>query len=718
MQTAAAARVALFSLATLAAGAVAQAPQPQAFTEVAGIGIGAGLQIEDGELLGFGTDYKATFAGARLVYTPMLGKAAPHDLPLAMAVTHVGRGELAPVGAATTVQHELRVDFVRPQVREQLDIRPEGLKQSFVFEQLPPGAGDLVVRTRLQTELRPEHLRSDGALRFLRPGSGGIEIGQVVGIDHDGRRATGWLQTDGETLDFVLPAAFVATATLPLCVDPLLTSIVVTAATGEDREPDACAQQAPFNTYLVVWARGTSATNNDVRAQRVSSGGALLGGLITLESSATSAVSIRVIDSPHSGRWFVCWQQAGDIVGRFVDSQAVAGATVNVATGTNQQTAPALAGGNFGGLPHLVCVWRDSTANAIKGCTIDIQTETAGAEVTLATGTSLVNVSQPAISPDNPVRRALVTYVSTSTLLGTASVRGIVIDDNTAAITSTFPIAGSTSTDATDPACAGAGNRWVVAFATSALLGNGLACLPVELQGTQPVVGASRAINGANGTAHDPSVAWFGDSAFIAYSSTNGTANDVAVLSVDPFSCANCEGTLTIDVGGNDVDVAITSRFGNLPSVNQGAVAYVPLTSGTGDLTLRLLSAADGTTTDLGGGCTNGLLLAPCAHAGNANFGVQLRNGPPNELTFAIYSTGSFGASGFPCGTCSVVPDTTIGVIQTAGVSSAFGAASSPLPLPGGAGVIGANVYSQFFFFGGNCLSMFRLTDAIRFTIE
>ena len=142
---------------------------------------------------------------------------------------------------------------------------------------------------------------------------------------------------------------------------------------------------------------------------------------------------------------------------------------------------------------------------------------------------------------------------------------------------------------------------------------------------------------------------------------------------------------------------------------------FVPIVGGQGDVTLRLVRADDGLRDELDIACTAGSAYAPCARAGNANFGVVLRGAAANELTLAIHSLGLLN---FPCGPCLIGPDPSLGVVQFLGATSATGGIRSPLPLPGGAGVVGATIHSQFVLFGGQCFGSFRVTEGISCTLQ
>lgn len=687
------------------------------------VGHGCNLDIVDGTLTAIGDDYKATFRDGELLYTPLLGRAAPHNLPLALRVTHSGREELAAVGSATTRHDDLVASFLRPELTERIEVRPEGLKQSFVFTQLPPGNGDLVVRAQWRSELPPEAMHSSGSLRFLMPQVGGVEIGSVLGIDADGRTSPGSLRVDGDHLDFVLPAAFVRGARLPLVVDPMLSTVVVTSSTLADSTPDVAPLPSPTDAYLVVWIRAVSATDDDVRGQRVSAAGALLGGLLMIETTTANSADATVAGSHAANNWVVVWEQAGDIKARWISSTGVFQSVTDIANGQNVQLTPRLAGGSLSNTTSSVCVWHDATANQILTRRLDMQAQVAIAPAaTIVSGTATVSIAGPTISRDNLFDRLLVAWTSTN-LLGQRAVRGMMISPAGAPLSANVPIAGSVSAEAFAPTCSGNSEEFVVAYRTSSsIFGDGAACVPLQFtfNPTGPgaiAIGSSRNITGPNGPARSTAVAMFQGSAVVAFASTGTTGHDVRALSIDPFLCSDCEGSLAVDTAGNDTGVAICSRaFGaSQTSPNEGAIVFVPIVGGQGDVSLRLLRADDGLRTQLDINCTSGHISAPCARAGNANFGLLLRGAAPNELILVIHS---LGLMNFQCNPCLVGPDTTIGIVSFLGSTSPTGSIRAPLPLPGGATAVGATLHSQFVLFGGLCLGNFRVTEGVSCTLQ
>ena len=229
-----------------------------------------GLQWLDGELWAAGRDFKVQFEADRLTYTPALGSRAPRNIPLSLRVESFGRGTpREPVGPAQPAADALTASYDRGPFVERYDVTPKGIKQSFVFETLPAGSGDLVVRLRLDTELEPSVVgTTDGEILFTAGDLGGVRIGEVIGIDGAGERVRGSMRYQEGTLDLVLPAAFVDEAALPITLDPLIGGSFYAQEPLDNRDPDV-AFDASEGVYLVVFERRFSASDSDIHAQRL-----------------------------------------------------------------------------------------------------------------------------------------------------------------------------------------------------------------------------------------------------------------------------------------------------------------------------------------------------------------------------------------------------------------------------------------------------------------
>ncbi|MCB9878403.1 MAG: hypothetical protein H6835_12460 [Planctomycetes bacterium] len=178
-------------------------------------------------LWGAGARYKASFHdGATVV--PYLGRDYPHNQPWRWTTTSVtvGGNELVtqaprltggdPVGGFVAA-YDLGA------VSERYELRDEGVEQTFVLRQRV-GEGDLVVRGAVDTLL---HCAAVAAahqeLRFVDDaGRHIVGYGAATAVDAAGRRRPMTTSFADGAITLRLDAAWLATASYPVVVDPLL----------------------------------------------------------------------------------------------------------------------------------------------------------------------------------------------------------------------------------------------------------------------------------------------------------------------------------------------------------------------------------------------------------------------------------------------------------------------------------------------------------------
>jgi hypothetical protein len=215
----------------------------------------------DGRVWVFGGTYKASFGADGATYIPSFGATAPQNFPVTFRMDNVTSGGHAVpfTSAATPELNGTRVEFDRGAVRETYDVALGQVEQSFVFASLP-STGELVVELSVDSELRME-ARGDG-LTFAGE-LGRVDYSGAIAIDGDGRRlALETRRVEGE-LHLVVPAEFVASATLPLVIDPVITTWTVNNGATDDYQADI-AYDASQNRFLVVFERAFSLTDSDV----------------------------------------------------------------------------------------------------------------------------------------------------------------------------------------------------------------------------------------------------------------------------------------------------------------------------------------------------------------------------------------------------------------------------------------------------------------------
>ncbi|MCR9243951.1 MAG: hypothetical protein NXI31_02890 [bacterium] len=271
-----------------------------------------GAGHDDGVTWAMGYDYKAIFEPGAVVFTPALGDRAPRSMPLRFTLEAVRRGPTTVFNAAATHATAWQVDGHRVfadhghGLVERYDAAADHLKQSFVFAEPPSGSGDLVVRMRLDTELRADAGENLDGLE-LRSEFGGVDIGQVVGIDANGQRATGTMRYDGSHLELRLDDAFVRTAAYPLVLDPPIGS-TATLSSALVSGVDIAYHTSGLHS-LVVWQHRFSATDTDVRGIRVTSNNVVRGSLINIAFSSGNEGSPAVATVRYRDMHFVVFTQ-------------------------------------------------------------------------------------------------------------------------------------------------------------------------------------------------------------------------------------------------------------------------------------------------------------------------------------------------------------------------------------------------------------------------
>lgn len=216
----------------------------------------------DGSIWATTAAWKAGFDRNGAMFVPFLGSDVPSaPTTFRLRAAKVGDQALAVREAMPKLDGQ-RVSFARGDVLERYDLQQAGLEQSFVLAELPQ-RGELQLEIAVQTALGHRH---DGGEHCFVGAHGGTRYGAAVAIDARGERlplTTTWSE---DALRITVPATFVATAALPLVVDPLIssawampTTTSVAALTSTDIAWDHSLQQ-----FFVTYERAFSSTDHDV----------------------------------------------------------------------------------------------------------------------------------------------------------------------------------------------------------------------------------------------------------------------------------------------------------------------------------------------------------------------------------------------------------------------------------------------------------------------
>ncbi|MFO1050698.1 MAG: hypothetical protein U1F36_00620 [Planctomycetota bacterium] len=230
-------------------------------------------------------DWKARFDPDGTTFLPFLGSDAPHDSALRMHLRSVTVGDLAlQLDDVRPSRDGAHLRFARGAVVEDYEVRREGLEQSFRIAALPQrGALRLVLATDSDLVGRPV----DDELHFVGP-RGGVRYGRAIAVDADGKRCevqSGW--SDGD-ITLTVPADFVATARLPLVVDPLVGTIHLLGTISRQTRSIDIAWSESLQRFAVCWERVWSANDSDVYVRLLDAAMNPVGVALTVDSSTTS----------------------------------------------------------------------------------------------------------------------------------------------------------------------------------------------------------------------------------------------------------------------------------------------------------------------------------------------------------------------------------------------------------------------------------------------
>ncbi len=226
-------------------------------------------------LWALGETYKARFSAAGFAYVPFLGSAAPRSFPLELSLISAtcADASLDLNLAAAPRLSDASVAFERGALTERYDLSRTSVEQVFVVHQLPR-RGELRLSAAWRGEYQPQ--AQDSGLLFAGE-HGEVRVGGVHVFDAAGRALDLPLGLREGALDIVVPADFVASATLPITIDPVFTTFSFDASPVDYCVPDS-AYDLGSNSWRMVCHRIFSATDTDLWTVARDSNGALIAG--------------------------------------------------------------------------------------------------------------------------------------------------------------------------------------------------------------------------------------------------------------------------------------------------------------------------------------------------------------------------------------------------------------------------------------------------------
>lgn len=202
-------------------------------------------------------------------------------------------------------------------------LRDDGVEQTFEFASQPPGNGDLVLEIAVGGNVwaPPSEQAAHQPLEFRFGDQRAIRYGEAFAFDRRGARVDVATRYDGQgRIELVVPGDFVAGATYPLTIDPIVGALLQPGgASFNDGEPDV-AHDVETDRYLVVWRR-TFASNQGIRGALYRGDGTVVQSLISLATDVgLFAPAVAFTRSLTENAFLVVWQQGNGISGRLVDA--------------------------------------------------------------------------------------------------------------------------------------------------------------------------------------------------------------------------------------------------------------------------------------------------------------------------------------------------------------------------------------------------------------
>ena len=347
---------------------------------------------DDGSVWARGVGWKAHFQDSAVEFRALTAAGrAPRCARFRLDSVFVGSSRLEFDSAAVPIQEGQRITYDRGSLAEVYDLLPNGIEQSFVFSSLPAG-GDVAIRIAVETSLCG---RETGAgLSFESNGENSVRYGDTRIVDAAGRRLVQKSRLDGSDIVLRVPRAFLASASFPLVVDPLISILSVDAGVDICSHPDV-AFDASTSHWLVAYEQAAG-NEGDIISRRYDINGVLLEE-VAVDISGDDTVTPSVANNSTSNQFLIVWTKLPGFLGLTQKirgrTRAAAstsqGAIFNVTTTSANEKFPRVGGSPNAGDSKYLVVWQSSfytdggdihartvSTSAALGPVLDIQTDT------------------------------------------------------------------------------------------------------------------------------------------------------------------------------------------------------------------------------------------------------------------------------------------------------------------------------------------------------
>ncbi|MEZ6038512.1 MAG: hypothetical protein R3F29_13600 [Planctomycetota bacterium] len=363
-------------------------------------------------LWALGHTWKASFDGRGAEVIPCFGSQAPQNYPVRFELTTATVGGRALELRDGIAEHDGAVVRTgRGALTEVYATGLEQLEQSFVFAALPE-RGAVAVELDVTTELRTTTL-ADG-VRFANE-FGHVDYTHAVATDAAGHSLPLAIERTARGVRIEIPAAFVAEATLPLVLDPVLNFwFALGNPSTLQRNSDVASIQVPGlnGRTLIVYSREYSATDHDCWGILFDGGLGLVATDFTIDFTSSDWTDVAVASNNYAQNFLVVAEvrlpvflsNQYYIVGRTIAANAATGAVFDI----EREGVVGTPGNNFhpdvGGDPYFGVGRYTVVFQKVNGFTADIymrQISTSGGLVTanaIALDTSGNEEQRPSIS--------------------------------------------------------------------------------------------------------------------------------------------------------------------------------------------------------------------------------------------------------------------------------------------------------------------------------
>lgn len=384
----------------------------------------------DGAIWVRGVDFKARADQGGFRFVPFLGSHAPRSFPVEFRLLGAVRdGASIELSASAEVEHSGdRLVLHRGDVEVRYDIALHSVEQSFALE-IPDGTGDLVLMLAVETDL---FCSSDGAGLLFSSEHGGMSYGSAVVIDAAGRRSAVGTVWTGESVELVVPGAFLDVATGPIIIDPICATVTIDDYSAELQYPDM-AYYAAMDTYCFVYEEIFAMGDVDVYSVFVSGTTSTISNGGYIDMSMDDWTRPRVAAQQNDSVFFVVATSDGatagqpDVVARTrsaIDGSFGTAFILEAHTSFYSCHSPDIGGDNFLTQFSYFCVVynRDyGTDNDVVAINIDVNGNNTGAGTIFLASNPLLDESRPAVSKStgNALGATRFNVAWSATVLGT-----------------------------------------------------------------------------------------------------------------------------------------------------------------------------------------------------------------------------------------------------------------------------------------------------------